>query len=182
MAKLFYFFISLFLFSCASKIDVQYYNLIATAKNDEQNYMPNLSLSLDDLVLAEHLKQDNLIIKISDIEYSQQIDKAWAQEIETNIIHVIAQNIKILTKSQNIFTRDFSYHLGKIKLKINIDEFAGILGQKASIKGSFIITKNNENKINSFYFEVQTDENLESLVLAKSKLLELLSKEILKDL
>lgn len=183
---------ALFLFfliitGCASTAPTRFYSLSSLAASDAANETSSdnneIAIEVKPVEIPDYLSRPHIITRAGQNEITVADFDKWAGSLKTDITRVIAENLSVLFSSSHIYASPReSYIPVKYQIMVNVSRFDGTLGGDVVLKAQWIILEGEDRTIivmdRAKFSEKTEGKDYASLVAAKSRMIEKLSREI----
>jgi uncharacterized lipoprotein YmbA len=147
-----------------------------------------IHIGLETVVVAEYLNRNQIVVNLDNTVYRFAEFNQWAEPLSNNLTRVLQQNLTNLMRQDSIdvFLASQSSIPFDYRLEIDVIRLDGNLADQATLVAQWALLEGGEDKVKlmrrSQYQEPAADNTYKSLVLAKSRTVEKLSREIAADI
>ena len=143
----------------------------------------SMSLGLGPAILPKYLDRPQIVTQASDHEVELADFHKWAEPLNENVSHVLAENLSALLSTDRIVQYPWERSdQPDYQLSLDVIQFDGKKNQEAMLKVRWTLTGNDGNTLilqkTSQFTEILRTAEYEELVEAMSRLLASLSEEI----
>ncbi|MEJ2284980.1 MAG: PqiC family protein [Desulfobacterales bacterium] len=145
-------------------------------------------IGLETVVVAEYLNRNQIVINLDNTAYRLAEFDQWAEPLSNNLTRVLQQNLTNLLRDDSIdvFVASQSSIPFDYRLEIDVIRLDGNLADQATLVAQWALLEGEEDNLKlirrSQYQEPAADNTYKALVLAKSRAVEKLSREIAADI
>jgi uncharacterized lipoprotein YmbA len=143
-----------------------------------------LHIGLETVVVPEYLNRNEIVVNLDNTIYRLAEFNQWAEPLDENLTRVLEENLTNLLRDDSIdvilateTSIPFDY-----RLEVDVLRLDGNLGDKATLVAQWALLEGEEDELRlvrrSEYQEPAADETYKGLVLAKSRTIEKLSRDI----
>jgi uncharacterized lipoprotein YmbA len=143
-----------------------------------------IRIGLETVVVPEYLNRSDIILNLDDTVYQLAEFNQWAEPLSDNLTRVLEQNLTNLLRSDSIdvilaseTSIQFDY-----RLEIDVLRLDGNLGDQVTLLVQWALLEAEEDELKlmrrSQYREPAADDTYKGLVLAKSRTIEKLSRDM----
>jgi uncharacterized lipoprotein YmbA len=149
----------------------------ATAKD-------RLRIGLATVVVPEYLNRNEIVVNLDNTVYRLAEFNQWAEPLNDNLTRVLAENLTSLLKDDaiSVFLSSDSSILPDYRLEVDVVRLDGNLGDQSTLVAQWALLAGEEDDLivmrRSEYQEPAADNTYKELVLAKSRTVEKLSRDI----
>jgi len=147
-----------------------------------------IRIGLETVVVAEYLNRNEIVLNLDNTIYQLAEFNQWAEPLDDNLTGVLEENLTYLLRNDSIavfLSSDSSIALD-YRLEIDVIRLDGNLGDQVTLVARWTLLGNEEDDLKlmrrSEYQEPAADKTYKGLVLAKSRTVEKLSRDIAADL
>jgi len=151
---------------------------IETTKEDR------IRIGLETVVVAEYLNRNEIVVNLDNTVYKLAEFNQWAEPLSDNLTRVLAENLANMLRDDSIgvfLSADSSIPLD-YRLEIDVIRLDGNLGDQVTLVAQWALLEAEEDNLKlmrrSQYQEPAVDNTYKGLVLAKSRAIEKLSRDI----
>jgi len=137
-----------------------------------------------EVVVAEYLKRNEIVINLDNTIYHLAEFSQWAEPLDDNLTRVLEENLTKLLRDDSIdviMASETSIPFG-YRLEVDVLRLDGNLGDQVRMVVQWALLEGEEDDLKlmrrSEYQEEVTDETYKGLVLAKSRTIEKLSRDM----
>lgn len=147
-----------------------------------------IHIGLETVVVAEYLNRNQIVVNLDNTVYRFAEFNQWAEPLSNNLTRVLQQNLTNLLRDDSIdvFVASQSSIPFDYRLEIDVIRLDGNLADQATLVAQWALLEGEEDKVKlmrrSQYQEPAADNTYKALVLAKSRTVEKLSREIAADI
>jgi hypothetical protein len=147
-----------------------------------------IHIGLETVVVAEYLNRNQIVVNLDNTVYRLAEFNQWAEPLSNNLTRVLQQNLTNLLRDDSIdvFVASQSSIPFDYRLEIDVIRLDGNLADQATLVAQWALLEGEEDKVKlmrrSQYQEPAADNTYKALVLAKSRTVEKLSREIAADI
>ena len=141
-------------------------------------------IGLETVVVAEYLKRNEIVINLDNTIYHLAEFSQWAEPLDDNLTRVLEENLTKLLRDDSIdviMASETSIPFG-YRLEVDVLRLDGNLGDQVRMVVQWALLEGEEDDLKlmrrSEYQEEVTDETYKGLVLAKSRTIEKLSRDM----
>jgi uncharacterized lipoprotein YmbA len=143
-----------------------------------------IHIGLETVVIPEYLNRNEIVVNLDNTVYQLAEFDQWAEPLNENLTRVLEENLTNLLRDDSIdvimaseTSIPFDY-----RLEVDVLRLDGNLGNKATLVAQWALLKGEEDELKivrrSEYQEQAADETYKELVLAKSRTIEKLSRDM----
>jgi uncharacterized lipoprotein YmbA len=143
-----------------------------------------IRISLATVVVPEYLNRNEIVVNLDNTVYQLAEFNQWAEPLNDNLTRVLAVNLTNLLQEDSItvFLSSDSSILPDYRLEVDVVRLDGNLGGQAALVAQWALLAGEEDDLILMrrleYQEPATDQTYKGLVLAKSRMVEKLSRDI----
>jgi uncharacterized lipoprotein YmbA len=143
-----------------------------------------IRISLATVVVPEYLNRNEIVVNLDNTVYRLAEFNQWAEPLNDNLTRVLAENLTNLLQEDSItvFLSSDSSILPDYRLEVDVVRLDGNLGGQAALVARWALLAGEEDDLILMrrleYQEPATDQTYKGLVLAKSRMVEKLSRDI----
>jgi hypothetical protein len=143
-----------------------------------------IRISLATVVVPEYLNRNEIVVNLDNTVYRLAEFNQWAEPLNDNLTRVLAENLTNLLQEDSItvFLSSDSSILPDYRLEVDVVRLDGNLGGQAALVARWALLAGKEDDLILMrrleYQEPATDQTYKGLVLAKSRMVEKLSRDI----
>ncbi len=143
-----------------------------------------IRIGLATVVVPEYLNRNEIVVNLDNTVYQLAEFNKWAEPLGDNLTRVLAENLTNLLRKDSIAV--FLYSESSIpldyRLEIDVIRLDGNFGDQVTLVAQWALLGNEEDDLilmrRSEYQEPAADKTYKGLVLAKSRTVEKLSRDI----
>jgi len=145
-------------------------------------------IGLVTVVIPEYLNRNEIVINLDNTVYQLAEFNQWAEPLSDNLTRVLAENPTNLLREEliDVFLASESSIQPDYRLEIDVLRLDGNLGNQVVLISQWALLENEEDDLilmrRSNYQEPTEDSTYKGLVLAKSRTIEKLSRDIAADI
>ena len=165
-------------FYMLSPLSLSQTRTIETTKEDR------IRIGLETVVVAEYLNRNEIVVNLDNTVYKLAEFNQWAEPLSDNLTRVLAENLANMLRDDSIgvfLSADSSIPLD-YRLEIDVIRLDGNLGDQVTLVAQWALLEAEEDNLKlmrrSQYQEPAVDNTYKGLVLAKSRAIEKLSRDI----
>jgi len=143
-----------------------------------------IRIGLEKVVVPEYLNRNEIVLNLDDTVYQLAEFNQWAEPMGTNLTRVIAENLSNLLRDDSIdliLASESSIPLD-YRLEIDVIRLDGNLGDKVTLIAQWALLETEEGDLKTMrrseYQEPAADPTVKALVLANSRTVEKLSRDM----
>ena len=143
-----------------------------------------IHIGLETVVVAEYLNRNEIVVNLDNTVYRLAEFNQWAEPLSNNLTRVLEENLTNLLRDDSIdvfLAAESSIPLD-YRLEVDVIRLDGNLGDKATLVAQWALLEGEEDDLKlmrrSEYQEPAADNTYKALVLAKSRMIEKLSRDI----
>ncbi len=143
-----------------------------------------IPIGLETVVVAEYLNRNEIVINLDNTIYQLAEFNQWAEPLSDNLTRVLAENLTNLLQEYSItlFLSSDSSILPDYRLEVDVVRLDGNLGGQAALVAQWALLAGEEDDLilmrRSKYQEQAADDTYKGLVMAKSRTIEKLCREM----
>lgn len=143
-----------------------------------------IHIGLETVVVAEYLNRNEIVVNLDNTVYRLAEFNLWAEPLSNNLTRVLEQNLTNLLRDDliDVFLASQSSIPFDYRLEIDVIRLDGNLADQATLVAQWALLEGDEDDLKlmrrSQYQEPAADNTYKALVLAKSRTVEKLSREI----
>ena len=143
-----------------------------------------IHIGLETVVVAEYLNRNEIVVNLDNTVYRLAEFNQWAEPLSNNLTRVLEQNLTNLLRDDliDVFLASQSSIPFDYRLEIDVIRLDGNLADQATLVAQWALLEGDEDDLKlmrrSQYQEPAADNTYKALVLAKSRTVEKLSREI----
>ncbi len=143
-----------------------------------------IHIGLETVVVAEYLNRNEIVVNLDNTVYRLAEFNQWAEPLSNNLTRVLEQNLTNLLRDDSIdvFLASQSSIPFDYRLEIDVIRLDGNLADQATLVAQWALLEGEEDDLKlmrrSEYQEPAADNTYKALVLAKSRMIEKLSRDI----
>ena len=143
-----------------------------------------IRIGLATVVVPEYLNRNEIVFNLDNTVYQLAEFNQWAEPLNDNLTRVLAVNLTNLLQEDSItvFLSSDSSILPDYRLEVDVVRLDGNLGGQAALVAQWALLAGEEDDLILMrrleYQEPATDQTYKGLVLAKSRMVEKLSRDI----
>lgn len=143
-----------------------------------------IRIGLSTVVVAEYLNRNEIVVNLDNTLYQLAEFNQWAEPLNDNLTRVLAENLTNLLREESIaiFLSTESSISPDYRLEIDVLRLDGNLGDKVMLFAQWALLETEEDELivlrRSEYQEQDADNTYKGLVMAKSRMVEELSRDI----
>jgi uncharacterized lipoprotein YmbA len=183
-------FLALFLAGClgGQSAPTNFYMLspfsLSQAGTSTSTAETRIHIGLETVVVPEYLNRNEIVVNLDNTVYRLAEFNQWAEPLDENLTRVLEENLTNLLRGDSIdvilaseTSIPFDY-----RLEVDVLRLDGNLGDKATLVAQWALLEGEEDELKlvrrSEYQEPAADETYKGLVLAKSRTIEKLSRDM----
>ena len=143
-----------------------------------------IHIGLEKVAIPEYLNRNEIVVNLDNTVYQLAEFNQWAEPLDDNLTRVLEENLTKLLRDDSIdvimaseTSIPFDY-----RLEVDVLRLDGNLGDKATLVAQWALLEGEEDKLKivrrAEYQETASDQTYKELVLAKSRTLEKLSRDM----
>ena len=143
-----------------------------------------IRIGLATVVVPEYLNRNEIVVNLDNTVYQLAEFNQWAEPLNDNLTRVLAENLTNLLQDDSIavFLSSDSSIPPDYRLEVDVLRLDGNLGSQAALVVQWALLAAEEDDLilmrRSEYQELAADNTYKGLVLAKSRTIETLSRDI----
>ena len=143
-----------------------------------------IHIGLETVVVAEYLNRNEIVVNLDNTVYRLAEFNQWAEPLSNNLTRVLEQNLINLLRGDSIdvFLASQSSIPFDYRLEIDVIRLDGNLADQATLVAQWALLEGDEDDLKlmrrSQYQEPAADNTYKALVLAKSRTIEKLSRDL----
>jgi len=143
-----------------------------------------IHIGLETVVIAEYLNRNEIILNLDNTIYQLAEFNQWAEPLDENLTRVLEENLTNLLQDDSIrvFLASESSIPLDYRLEVDVLRLDGNLGNQVALVSQWARLETEEDALilmrRSKYQELAADETVKELVLAKSRMIENLSRDM----
>jgi uncharacterized protein len=143
-----------------------------------------IRISLATVVVPEYLNRNEIVVNLDNTVYQLAEFNQWAEPLNDNMTRVLAENLTNLLQDDSItvYLSSDSSIIADYRLEVDVLRLDGNLGSQAALVVQWALLEAEEDELilmrRSEYQEPAADNTYKGLVLAKSRTIETLSRDI----
>jgi uncharacterized lipoprotein YmbA len=143
-----------------------------------------IHIGLETVVVAEYLNRSEIVVNLDNTIYQLADFNQWAEPLSDNLTRVLEENLTYLlqTDSINVSMASESSIPFDYRLEVDVLRLDGNIGDQVTLVAQWALLEAEEDDLKlvrrSQYQESTTDETYKGLVMAKSRTVEKLSRDI----
>ncbi|MGD9363795.1 MAG: PqiC family protein [Desulfobacterales bacterium] len=152
--------------------------------NSSSTTEARIHIGLETVVVPEYLNRNEIVVNLDNTMYRLAEFNQWAEPLDENLTRVLEENLTNLLRDDAIdvilaseTSIPFDY-----RLEVDVLRLDGNLGEKATLVSQWALLEGEEDELKlvrrSEYQEPAADETYKGLVLAKSRVIEKLSRDM----
>jgi hypothetical protein len=141
-------------------------------------------IGLETVVIAEYLNRNEIVLNLDNTIYQLAEFNQWAEPLDENLTRVLEENLTNLLQDDSIevFLASESSIPLDYRLEVDVLRLDGNLGDQVTLIVQWALLETEEDDLilmrRTKYQESAADETVKELVLAKSRMVEKLSRDI----
>ena len=154
------------------------------AGNSSTSKEARFHIGLETVVVPEYLNRNEIVVNLDNTVYQLAEFNQWAEPLDENLTRVLEENLTNLLRNESIdvilaseTSIPFDY-----RLEVDVLRLDGNLGDNATLIAQWALLEGEEDELRlvrrSEYQEPAADETYKGLVLAKSRTIERLSRDM----
>ena len=154
------------------------------AKTSPATAEARIRIGLETVVVAQYLDRSEIVVNLDNTAYQLAEFDQWAEPLSDNLTRVLGQNLTNLLRDDSIdviLASETSIPLD-FRLEVDVLRLDGNLGDKVTLVAQWALLEGEEDDLKlvrrSEYQEPAADKTYKGLVLAKSRTVEKLSRDI----
>ena len=147
-----------------------------------------IHIGLETVVIAEYLNRNEIVLNLDNTIYQLAEFDQWAEPLNDNLTRVLEENLTKLLRDDSIevFLASESSIPFDYRMEIDVLRLDGNLGDQVTLVAQWALLEGEEDDLilmrRSEYQEPAADETYKGLVLAKSRTVEKLSRDVAADI
>jgi hypothetical protein len=143
-----------------------------------------IHIGLETVVVAEYLNRNEIVVNLDNTVYQLAEFNQWAEPLSDNLTRVLEENLTDLLRGDSItvFLASDSSIPFDYRLEVDVLRLDGNLGNQVSLVAQWALLEAEEDELmlmrRSKYQEPAADNTYKGLVLAQSRTIEQLSRDI----
>jgi len=143
-----------------------------------------IRIGLANVVVAEYLNRNEIVVNLDNTVYQLAEFNRWAEPLSNNLTRVLAENLANLLRSNaiGVFLSSESSIPFNYQLEVDVLRLDGNLGEGAALVAQWALLAAEEDDLilmrRSEYQEPAVDNTYKGLVIAKSRTIESLSRDM----
>ena len=145
--------------------------------------LPDLAIGVGPVKLPQHLDRKQIVTRAGQNEVALSEFDYWAGNLTENILRVVAENLTIMLGTKKVgyfpWTRAFP---AQYRIAIQVTRFDGMPGEAAILRARWgVLDSEGKNILREEFSNINApteDDTMDTLVAAKSRTLEILSRQI----
>ena len=143
-----------------------------------------ICIGLATVVIPEYLNRNEIVVNLDNTVYQLAEFNQWAEPLNDNMTRVLAENLTNLLQDDSItvYLSSDSSIIADYRLEVDVLRLDGNLGSQAALVVQWALLEAEEDELilmrRSEYQEPAADNTYKGLVLAKSRTIETLSRDI----
>jgi hypothetical protein len=143
-----------------------------------------IHIGLETVVVAEYLNRNEIVVNLDNTVYQLAEFNQWAEPLSDNLTRVLEENLTDLLRGDSItvFLASDSSIPFDYRLEVDLLRLDGNLGNQVSLVAQWALLEAEEDELmlmrRSKYQELAADNTYKGLVLAQSRTIEQLSRDI----
>ena len=143
-----------------------------------------IHVGLETVVIAEYLNRNEIVLNLDNTIFQLAEFNQWAEPLDSNLTRVLEANLTDLLQDTSIevFLASQSSIPLDYRLEVDVLRLDGNLGNQVVLVAQWALLETEEDELiqmrRSIYQESAADETVKELVLAKSRVVENLSRDI----
>jgi hypothetical protein len=143
-----------------------------------------IRIGLVTVVVPEYLNRNEIVVNLDNTVYQLAEFNQWAEPLNDNLTRVLEENLTNLLRDDSIdvFLASDSSIPADYRLEVDVLRLDGNLGDQATLVAQWALLEAEEDELilmrRSEYQEPAADNTYKELVLAKSRTIERLSRDI----
>jgi uncharacterized lipoprotein YmbA len=154
------------------------------AKTSPATAEARIRIGLETVVVAQYLDRSEIVVNLDNTAYQLAEYDQWAEPLSDNLTRVLGQNLTNLLRNDSIdviLASETSIPLD-YRLEVDVLRLDGNLGDQVTLVAQWALLEGEEDDLKlmrrSEYQERTADKTYKALVLAKSRTVEKLSRDI----
>ena len=143
-----------------------------------------IRIGLETVVVAEYLNRNEIVVNLDNTVYRLAEFNQWAEPMSNNLTRVLAENLANLLRSDSIvvFLSSDSSIPPDYRLEVDVLRLDGNLGDQVTLVAQWALLEAEEDELKlmrrSEYQEPAADNTYKGLILAQSRTVERLSRDM----
>jgi uncharacterized lipoprotein YmbA len=143
-----------------------------------------IRIGLVTVVVPEYLNRNEIVVNLDNTVYQLAEFNQWAEPLNDNLTRVLEENLTNLLRDDliDVFLASDSSIPSDYRLEVDVLRLDGNLGDQVTLAAQWALLEAEEDELilmrRSEYQEPSTDKTYKGLVLAKSRTVEKLSRDI----
>jgi hypothetical protein len=143
-----------------------------------------IRIGLVTVVVAEYLNRNEIVVNLDDTVYQLAEFNQWAEPLSDNLTRVLEENLTDLLRDDliDVFLASDSSIPSDYRLEVDVLRLDGNLGGQVALISQWALLEAEEDELilmrRSEYQEPAVDNTYKGLVMAKSRTIEKLSRDI----
>jgi uncharacterized lipoprotein YmbA len=143
-----------------------------------------IRIGLVPVVIPEYLNRNEIVVNLDNTVYRLAEFNQWAEPLNDNLTRVLAENLTNLLREDSIdvFLASDSSIAPDYRLEVDVLRLDGNLGGQATLISQWALLEAEEDELilmrRSEYQETAADNTYKGLILAKSRTIERLSRDM----
>jgi uncharacterized lipoprotein YmbA len=143
-----------------------------------------IRIGLVTVVVSEYLNRNEIVVNLDDTVYQLAEFNQWAEPLNDNLTRVLAENLANLLRDDliDVFLASDSSIPSDYRLEVDVLRLDGNLGGQVALISQWALLEAEEDELilmrRSEYQEPAVDNTYKGLVMAKSRTIEKLSRDI----
>ena len=143
-----------------------------------------IHIGLETVVMAEYLNRNEIVLNLDNTIYQLAEFNQWAEPLNDNLTRVLEENLTNLLQNDSIevFMASESSIPLDYRLEVDVLRLDGNLGDQVRLVVQWALLEAEEDELilmrRSEYQETAADETVKELVLAESRIVEKLSRDM----
>ena len=143
-----------------------------------------IHIGLETVVIPEYLNRNEIVLNLDNTIYQLAEFNQWAEPLDENLTRVLEENLTKLLRNDsiNVFMASESSIPLDYRLEVDVLRLDGNLGDQVTLIVQWALLESEEDELilmrRSKYQTPAADETVKELVLAKSRIIDKLSRDI----
>jgi len=143
-----------------------------------------IRIGLATVVVAEYLNRNEIVVNLDNTVYRLAEFNQWAEPLNDNLTRVLAENLTNLLRNDliDVFLASDSSIPSDYRLEVDVIRLDGNLGDQVTLVAQWALLEGEEDDLilmrRSEYQEPTADNTYKGLVMAKSRTIEKLSRDL----
>ena len=156
----------------------------AQVKTSPASAETRIHIGLETVVIAEYLNRNEIVLNLDNTVYQLAEFNQWAEPLNDNLTRVLEENLASLLHDDSIdvFLASETSIPFDYRLEVDVLRLDGNLGDRVTLIAQWALLEAEEDELKlmrrSEYQEPAADKTYKGLVLAKSRTVEKLSRDI----